>query len=370
MRTTIKVLIVDDSALIRQMLTRALSVDPRIEIVGTAKTGVEALEQARLLEPDIITLDIEMPELTGLEALPHLRKLSDARIIMLSTLDDPDTTLQALAGGAVDFIPKPREGFASSLAELTDLLLKKIRIAYRVSPDSLDSARSGAQISALGGAEAEGVTSESGPGPDAPDIGRATEINTIVGIAASTGGPPALERVLSGLNMRLPASYLLVQHLPAGFSTSLARRLSRASDVSVIEATDGMILEPARAYLAPYGSHMVLAEPSPGIYRLRLDDTPPKHGVRPSADPLFQSLAELLGNRAVGVVLTGMGADGAEGMASIRSAGGETIAQNEETSVVWGMPGAAAKIGAVRHMVSIDNVAIEIRRVIRGGHAS
>lgn len=363
MRGTIKVLIVDDSALIRQMLTRALSVDPRIEIVGTAKTGVEAIEQARLLEPDIITLDIEMPELSGLEALPHLRKLSDARILMLSTLDDPDTTLQALSGGAVDFIGKPREGVASSLAELTDVLLKKIRIAYRVSPESLDKARVGAQIVALGETPDVAPTGER-------RVDRATEINNIVGIAASTGGPPALERVLSGLDVRLPAAYLLVQHLPAGFSASLARRLSKSSDVPVVEAFDGMFLEPAKAYLAPHGLHMVLTEPSPGVYRLRLDDTPTMHGVRPSADPLFQSIAELLGERAIGVVLTGMGADGADGMASIRSAGGETIAQDEMTSVVWGMPGAASKLGAVRHMVPIDNVAIEIRRVIRGGYAS
>ncbi|MHB9002477.1 MAG: protein-glutamate methylesterase/protein-glutamine glutaminase [Coriobacteriia bacterium] len=369
MRTTIKVLIVDDSALIRQMLTRALSVDPRIEIVGTAKTGVEAIEQARLLEPDIITLDIEMPELSGLEALPHLRKMCDARILMLSTLDDPDTTLQALSGGAVDFIGKPREGVASSLVELTDLLLKKIRIAYRVSPASLDRARAGAQIDALGDVSAAELA-DGGQETRAPAVARATSIDKVVGIAASTGGPSALERVLAGLNARLPASYLLVQHLPAGFSASLARRLSKSSDVPVIEAVDGMTLEPAVAYLAPHGLHMVLTEPTPGRYRIRLDDSPSMHGVRPSADPLFGSLAELLGDRAIGVVLTGMGADGAEGMASIRSAGGETIAQDEMTSVVWGMPGAAHRIGAVHHMVPIDNVAIEIRRVLRGGNAS
>lgn len=368
MRTTIKVLIVDDSALIRQMLTRALSVDPRIEIVGTAKTGVEAIEQARLLDPDIITLDIEMPELSGLEALPHLRKMSDARILMLSTLDDPDTTLQALSGGAVDFIGKPREGVASSLVELTDLLLKKIRIAYRVSPDSLDRAKTGAQIDSLAG-QGEG-SAEGDQQTQVPPVVRAASIDKVVGIAASTGGPPALERVLAGLNARLPAAYLVVQHLPAGFSTSLARRLSKSSDVPVVEAVDGMTLEPAVAYLAPHGLHMVLTEPTPGRYRIRLDDTPSLHGVRPSADPLFASLAEVLGERSIGVVLTGMGADGAEGMASIRSAGGETIAQDELTSVVWGMPGAAHRLGAVHHMVPIDNIAVEIRRVLRGGSAS
>lgn len=363
----IRVLVVDDSALIRQMLTRALSLDPRIEVVGTAKTGVEAIERALDLAPDVITLDIEMPELTGLEALPHIRKSTDARVLMLSTLDDPDTTYQALSTGAVDFIPKPKGGFASSLTELSELLLKKIRTAYRVDPSRISAAAADASR-LIDASQAPAVM------PDGPSAGggkgRASLLSSVVAIAASTGGPPALERVFSGLSASLPASYLVVQHLPSGFSASLARRLSSAGEIRAVEASDGDKIEPATAYVAPYGSHMRLVERTPGAFRIRLDDTPPVHGVRPAADPLFASVAKAFGPRAVGVVLTGMGADGAQGALAIKNAGGETIAQDEGTSVVWGMPGAAVRAGGVRRAVPIGLVAAEIRRVLREEESS
>lgn len=357
----IRVLVVDDSALIRQMLTRALSVDPRVEVVGTARTGVEAISQAQLLAPDVITLDIEMPELSGLEALPYIRKACDARILMLSTLDDPDTTYEALSLGAVDFISKPRTGVASSLSELSDSLLKKIRTAYRVNPARAYELHRSVSEAALSAAS------------DAPEIprhasGPPAQIESLVAIAASTGGPPALERLFSGLSASLPASYLVVQHLPQGFSSSLARRLSSVGEIEVVEAREDLPLKAGTAYLAPYGRHMVV-EAVGGMSRIRFEDSPSMHGVRPSADPLFQSVSEAFGAKAVGVVLTGMGADGKDGMAKIRDAGGTTIAQDEATSVVWGMPGAAAKSGAARHVVPIGLMAAEVRRAIRGGRA-
>lgn len=355
----IRVLVVDDSALIRQMLTRALSVDPRVEVVGTARTGVEAISQARLLVPDVITLDIEMPELSGLEALPYIRKACDARILMLSTLDDPDTTYEALSLGAIDFISKPRSGVASSLSELSDSLLKKIRTAYRVTP---------ARAHELHRSIAESSTAASVDDVDLrrPASAPPAQIESLVAVAASTGGPPALERLFSGLSAALPASYLIVQHLPQGFSCSLARRLSTVGDVEVVEAREDLPLRAGTAYLAPYGRHMVV-EAVGGMPRIRFDDSPSIHGVRPSADPLFQSVSEAFGANTVGVVLTGMGADGKDGMAKIRDAGGTTIAQDEATSVVWGMPGAAAKSGAARHVVPIGLMAAEVRRAIRGG---
>ncbi len=370
MRTTIKVLVVDDSALIRQMLTRALSVDPRIEIVGTAKTGVEAIEKARDLDPDVITLDIQMPELDGLEALPHITKHSDARVVMLSSVDDPDTTYQALSTGAVDFIYKPRGGMASSLTELTELLLKKIRTAYRIDPSKVDGVRAAGieQLQTQAGVAeaAPEVVSEPGDGlpPIAVEVHGGAPPSLIVAIAASTGGPPALECVFRGLVSSLPAAYLVVQHLPPGFTSSLARRLSSAGDVETVEAVDGMAVTAGRAYIAPHGLHMRVVKED-GQVRLSLTDDAPVHGVRPAADPLFESLAAQFGDRAVGVVLTGMGSDGARGLLAIRQAGGSTIVQNEETSVVWGMPGAAMKQGAARHVVPIGLVAAEIRRVSR-----
>jgi two-component system chemotaxis response regulator CheB len=173
-----------------------------------------------------------------------------------------------------------------------------------------------------------------------------------------------LERVFSGLNKNVPASYLVVQHLPDGFSGSLARRLDTVGAIDVREAEEGMPLEPGTALLAPHGAHMVVRVTS-GEPRVAFDDSPPCHGVRPAADPLFESVAEVFGARAVGVVLSGMGSDGARGLAAIRSAGGDTIIQNEATSVVWGMPGAAQRVGAVRHIVPVGLVAAEIRRNIK-----
>jgi len=354
----IRVLVVDDSALIRQMLTRALSVDPRVEVVGTARTGVEAISQAQLLAPDVITLDIEMPELSGLEALPYIRKACDARILMLSTLDDPDTTYEALSLGAIDFIPKPKSGVASSLSELSDSLLKKIRTAYRVTPGVASEQYHPAAETAAGAPGSAGGQRVS--------AGQPVHIESLVAIAASTGGPPALERLFSGLSASLPASYLIVQHLPQGFSSSLARRLSAVGDIEVVEAGAGMPLRVGTAYLAPSGRHMVV-ETVGGMPRIGFDDSPSMHGVRPSADPLFQSVSEAFGANTVGVVLTGMGADGKDGMTMIRDAGGTTIAQDEATSVVWGMPGAAAKSGAARYVVPIGLIAAEVRRAIRGG---
>ncbi|MBU4556935.1 MAG: chemotaxis response regulator protein-glutamate methylesterase [Actinobacteria bacterium] len=362
MPSTIKVLIVDDSALIRQMLTRALSVDPRIVIVGTAKTGVEAISQAKALSPDVITMDIEMPELTGLEALPHIKKHSRARVIMLSTLDDPDVTYEALSLGAVDFLAKPKSGVASSLSELSEVLLKKIRTAARIDPIHLASVMHQPERDEAGPATA-------GEGPTAVLVERSTETRYLVGVAASTGGPPALERMFSALPASLPASYLIVQHLPQGFSASLARRLSAVSEIEVVEALDGMPVEPGWGYLAPYGRHMVV-ENLGGRPRIRFNDSPPMHGVCPSADPLFYSLSDVYGDKAIGVILTGMGADGAAGLGGIREAGGVTIAQDEATSVVWGMPGVAVKSGAARYVVPVGLLAAEVRRAVRGGLVS
>jgi two-component system chemotaxis response regulator CheB len=351
MPARIRVLVVDDSALIRQMLTRALSMEPRIEVVGIAKTGVEAIAKAQELSPDVVTLDIEMPELTGLEALPHIRKHSDARVVMLSSLDDPETTYRALSLGAVDFLTKPHGGMAGSINELAEVLIKKIKIAHRVAPR-----RHAEVVERVGVVEPpiERLHVEPPSGP----------LAACVGIAASTGGPPALERVFSGLSAAMPAAYVIVQHLPAGFSASLAKRLNAVSEVPVVEARHGMALEPGHAYVAPHGHHVVV-DRDDGVAAIRFDPSPPQHGVRPAADLLFFSIAEHLHDRAIGVVLTGMGADGARGLLAIKEAGGDTVAQDEPTSVVWGMPGTAMRMGAASRVVPIGLVAAEIRRSIR-----
>lgn len=357
MLSPIRVLIVDDSALIRQMLTHALSLDPRIEVAGIARTGVEAIEKARLLEPDVITLDIEMPELTGIEALPFIIRETNARVLMLSSLDDPDTTYAALSAGAVDFIPKPKGGFASSLSDLADVLVKKIKIAYRISPDRRMTV---AETGAAGK-----------PGAERAGAGRAGtaagHLAGLVVLAASTGGPPALERVFSGLTAGAPVAYLVVQHLPAGFTTSFARRLGRIGGLPVSEGAQGLPIEAGKGYVAPYGTHMVVSRSPGGAASLALTDDPPMHGVRPSADPLFLSAAAAYGPDVTGVVLTGMGQDGAAGLRAIRDGGGHTIAQDEASSVIWGMPGSAVKLGAAQAVVPLDKIAAEIRRTVREG---
>ncbi len=364
MPATIKVLVVDDSALIRQMLTRALSLDPRIEIVGVAKNGLEAVEKATRLQPDVVTLDIEMPELNGLEALRFIVKSAPSRVIMLSSLDDPDVTYEALSNGAIDFITKPTGGMASSLTDLTDVLLKKIRTAYRVEPEKRLSSQ------ALGDGQIP-APAASGAAVSPPSGVREAETKSgapekLVVIAASTGGPPALETVFRGLSPDLPASFLIVQHLPPGFSASLANRLSKVSAMPVSEARGGMPLARGAAYIAPCGQHMLVAPGTKVTPRVALDDGPPLHGVRPAADPLMQSAARAFGDKVVGVVLTGMGSDGAEGLVAVQARGGDTIAQDEATSVVWGMPGAALKKGAVRRVVPLDLIAAEIRMAVRG----
>ena len=354
MFSPIRVLVVDDSALVRQLLTKALSLDPRIEIVGTAKDGVEAIEKTLELAPDVVTLDIEMPELSGLEALPHLAKRSDARVIVLSCIDDPETTYQALSNGAVDFISKPEGGFASSLSDLTDHLVKKIKVAYRIEPEVVRRAQ-------------EAVVDYKMSAP--PSAVRTSELSKLVVIASSTGGPPALESVFAGLSADLPAAYLLVQHLPAGFGDSLARRLSRVTDIKMVQAVDGMRIDPGHAYIAPHGRHMRVYAVEGSAPRISLDDGPLIHGVRPSADPLMRSAVDEFGP-VVGVVLTGMGRDGVQGLDAVRRSGGETIAQDEETSVVWGMPGAAVAAGVVDMVVPLHRISAEVRRAIRGGVAS
>jgi two-component system chemotaxis response regulator CheB len=331
------------------MLTRALSLDPRIEVVGIGRSGVEAIERARELKPDVITLDIEMPELSGLEALPHLRRHSEARVVVLSNADDPDTTYLALALGAVDFIPKPSGGFAASLTELSEVLLKKIKTAYRIDPNSVLAA---SKIAAWQTAPEGGV----------PPL--VSDISACVAIAASTGGPPALEKLFSGLSGSQPAAYVVVQHLPQGFSESLTRRLCSAGSVEVIQAFDGVRLKPGHGYVAPWGYHIRVAQDAAGAI-LRFDDAPPIHGVRPAADPLFESTAQFFGRNAVGVVMTGMGSDGSHGSAEIATAGGRIIVQDETTSVVWGMPSAVLRAGVPATVTVLDNIAAEVRRQVR-----
>jgi two-component system, chemotaxis family, protein-glutamate methylesterase/glutaminase len=345
---TIRVLVVDDSALVRQMLTHVLSEAAQIEVVGTARNGLEALKAVAELDPDVVTLDIQMPEMDGLEALRHIVRDSTARVVMLTSVDDPDTTYRALEAGAIEFIGKPREGLATSLDRLATELVRAVRTAYAVLPERRTS----------------GAPSEARPPRPLEHV--SGDPQHLVVLAASTGGPLALERVFSGLRTEVPAAFLVVQHLPAGFAASFAARLSKIAGFPVVAAKDGMRVEAGSGYVAPYGTHMRVEGHPGSATRISLVDGPTLHGLRPSADPLFESAAEAYGDRVTGVVLTGMGSDGAFGLVAIRKAGGRTIAQDEESSVVWGMPGAAVRLGAAQTVVPVDRVALEVRHSLRG----
>jgi len=345
----IRVLVVDDSALVRQIITHVLGDAPRIEVVGVARNGVEAVEAVKALGPDVVTLDIQMPEMDGMEALRLIVRDSDARVVMLTSVDDPETAYQALEAGATDFIVKPREGLASSIDRLTVELVRAVKAAYAAAPEK----RTRTAPPATPAARREPVA---GGDPE-----------RLVCIAASTGGPIALDRVFAGLAADAPAAFLVVQHLPAGFSASLASRLTKVAGFPVEEARADMRVLAGHGYVAPHGTHMRVAGAPGSPTRIELVKGPTIHGLIPSADPLLESAAECYGDRTIGVVLTGMGSDAAVGLLSVREAGGHTIAQDEQTSVVWGMPGSAVKIGAAQCIAPIDRVAVEIRRALRNG---
>lgn len=371
----IRVLVVDDSALLRQMVTRALAQDARIHMAGVAKDGAQAVEMAMRLQPDVVLLDIEMPRLDGLEVLALLRGRVPARVVVFSANDDTGTVYRALELGAVDFVPKPWN-VAGSLERLGQTLCRKIRQANRITPEKAatlaalrgEGTDSGALCTGVvpDGVQSVGCGRRSGGGldnhPDAASAG-AADATAAVGIAASTGGPVAVECVIERLSPGIPAAFLLTQHLPAGFSESFARRLRRSGTIDVREARDGDIVRRASGYVAPYGTHLTLAQ-SGGRVRIRLQDGERIHGVKPAADPMLASIAKVFGERSVAVVLSGMGADGAMGALAVKHAGGDVIVQDEATSAVWGMPGAAIRAGACTRATPLHAIAAAVGRAV------
>lgn len=354
MKKPIRVLVVDDSALMRKLISDLVGFDPEISVVGTACDGIQALELIEELWPDVITLDIKMPRMSGLETLKRIMRRNPLPVIMLSGLNHPDTTLAALQLGAVDFVFKPSGFISIDLHKIRDELLAKIKAGAQV-----DTARL-AQQSELP------KTKES---PD--DLKLHIEPLTIqrsqwiVTIAASTGGPRALEVLVPALPARLPVSILTVQHMPKGFTASLAKRLDHLSDRVVREAQDGELVETGKVYIAPAGRHLVL-QPAPtgnGV-RCHLDDSEPIRGLRPAADLLMASAAKLFGQRCIGVVLTGMGSDGTQGIQAIKQHGGLTIAQDRDSSVIYGMPRAAAESRFVDQVLPLDEIAPALIRLI------
>lgn len=346
----IKVLVVDDSALVRKLLSELLAEDPELEVVGAASDPLSARDKIKALNPDVLTLDVEMPKMDGLTFLANLMRLRPMPVVMVSSLAEANAavTLEALELGAVDFVTKPKVDLAHTLADYSEEIIRKVKQAAktRVRP------REPVRPMVVEEKHTADVVLPRGPAR----MFRTTE--RLVAIGASTGGTEAIKEVL----MRMPADgpiVVITQHIPPVFSKAFAERLNRVVPMAVQEAVDGQQLLPGHAYVAPGGQHLIVAR-SGARYVGRISDAPPVNRHRPSVDVLFRSVAQEVGKNAVGVILTGMGDDGARGLKEMRDSGAFTIAQDEQSSVVWGMPGEAVKHGGVALVSSLLDIPAHI----------
>ncbi len=346
----IRVLIVDDAVVIRKILTDALSADPQIEVVGTAPNGKIALQKIPQVNPDIITLDVEMPELNGLETLPLLRaQYPKLPVIMFSTLTEKGaaSTLEALAAGASDYVTKPANvgNVTASKEAVREELISKIKcLVPRAALPSSPAPRLNTSILKTG---------SKGPRVD------------IITIGVSTGGPNALAATLPKLPKDLNVPIVIVQHMPPMFTKLLAERLNAQSALQVVEATHGQEIKSGTVYIAPGDYHLEVVKIS-GKCVTQLHQGPQENSCRPAADVLFRSVAKVYGLHSLGVVLTGMGKDGLRGCELLKEAGAQVIAQDKASSVVWGMPGYVAEAGLADSVLPLDHIPQELIRLVKG----
>lgn len=343
----IRVLVVDDSAFMRKAIPQILEEENDIEVIATAKDGREAIKKAAELKPDVITLDVEMPEMGGLETLGYIMSESPVPVIMLSahTPTGAQTTLQALEYGAVDFVCKPSGEISIDIKKVQAELVEKIRAARQIDITKMT-------FMAPGTSEKKKVPQKKSENPD-----------VLVVIAASTGGPRALTEVIPKLDRSLPAAFLVVQHMSEGFTKPLADRLNSQSSVLVKEASDGEAVKAGCAYFARGNYHMEIVKGDDG-YFISYNQKPTKHGVRPCADITMESAAKNFNGMIIGAIMTGMGRDGAVGAAKIRDKGGYVIVQDKETSVIYGMPKAAAESGAYDEIAPLGSIADRINGAV------
>ncbi len=341
MSERIRVLVVDDSALMRKLIPAILARDSSIEVVGTAMDGAFALKKIEELQPDVVTLDLEMPRMDGMETLRLIMRRAPLPVIVFSTHSKEGgySTFKALALGAVDFLAKPKEAGAGHLEDIADQLIAKIKVAKRAAGRKLP------------------------PAPVVEDPAAQKKANRaalpprrVIAIGISTGGPNALQYVLSQMPADFLSTILVVQHMPEGFTEMFAKRLDECCALEVHEARSGDLLLAGRVLICPGNRHMMVRRMPRGDMVI-LSDGPPVNGHRPSADVLFHSVAQEFGLTAVGLLMTGMGDDGAEGLGAVRFAGGMTIAQSEDTCVVSGMPRAAILKGYANKIVPLDGLA-------------
>ena len=345
----IKVLIVDDSAFMRNALSNMLSSDPEIKIVGTARDGLEALEKVASLNPDIVTMDVEMPRMDGITALRHIMEKNPVPVIMVSsiTTEGAKVTLDALDLGAVDFIPKNLSDLSINIVKIREILIDKIKhiarkgiVKRRIRP----------------------VTA-----PKAVEISKSMPVRTtgerrinLVSIGTSTGGPKALQEIIPKLPKDFPTPIVIAQHMPPNFTGPFAERLNQLSQITVKEAEEGESLKNGVAYIAPGRGHMRVKRPRGVETVITISEGKEEFIYRPSVDALMFSVAEFFPGRALGVILTGMGNDGLKGLTELKKTGGRIFAQNEETCVVYGMPKAIVDAGIADKVLSLEEMAGEI----------
>jgi two-component system chemotaxis response regulator CheB len=348
----IRVLVVDDSTVVRRLLAELIGAEPDMEVVGTAADGRIAMAKLDQVNPDLITLDVEMPEMNGLETLAAIRKVRPKLpVIMGSTLTQPAAaaTLDALSLGASDYVTKPTGAGTrkEALGQLRDDLIAKIRFFVR------------------GTLQVPLPAPAAAPAPR-PRVAALPGRIAVVAIGVSTGGPNALQALVPALGLDLPVPVLVVQHMPPTFTRLLAERLCNVRGGKVEEATPGVVVQPGSVYIAPGDFHMTV-ERRDGQAVLNLAKDPPENSCRPAVDPLFRSVAETFGGRAIGVVLTGMGRDGSNGCEHLRERGAQILVQDEATSVVWGMPGLVARRGLADEVLPLAQLGPEIRRRVMEG---
>ena len=347
----IRVLVVDDSAFFRKVVTEILSSDSNLEVVGTANDGKEAIERTQELKPDVITMDIEMPVMDGITSVRNIMKVRPTAILMFSTLttDGAKATLDALDAGAADFLPKRFEDISKNKEEAKRLLCERVRAlgSKTVHPHARPAA-----ISATPAAE---VKKPAVPAAKAPSLSS----YDIVAIGTSTGGPVALQEVLTKLPQNYPLPILLIQHMPASFTPSFAQRLDQQCKITVKEAVDGDVLKSATAYLAPGGKQMTIEKS--GINRIiRISESQPGQTYKPSVDITLKSVADIKSSKTLALILTGMGADGCEGVRELKKNGATVWAQDEASCVVYGMPAAVVKANLADLVLPLSEIGITL----------
>jgi len=354
MSNKIKVLVIDDSALVRKMLTEILGSDKSIEVIGTAADPIMARDKIKQLNPDVLTLDVEMPNMDGITFLANLMRLRPMPVVMVSTLTEAgaEITLDALELGAVNFIAKPKIDFGNSIQNYAEELIEKVKIAAVAQVRSTSEKRKKPKDDVKKLKTTKKNTADAILQLSKKRNYKLTD--SIIAIGASTGGTEAIRELLEDMPANSPG-IVITQHIPEKFSTSFALRMDSLSLMKVCEATDGQQILAGHVYIAPGNRHL-LVERSGARYICRLNDGPTVSRHRPSVNVLFRSVANQLGQNAIGVILTGMGDDGADGLLEMKQAGAVTIAQDERSSVVWGMPGEAVKRDAVADILPLDSI--------------